>query len=58
LLIGKAVKAMNFLNYHIREFDLTLKVQCQLVDSFVTSILSYAAEVWGNSKDKEIERVQ
>ena len=30
---------------------------CQLFDSFVGSIISYACEVWGFSKSKELERI-
>lgn len=57
LLIGKALKAMNVLNYNIKAFDFTPKTQCQLFDAFVCSILNYASEVWGHTKSKDLERI-
>ena len=30
---------------------------CQLFDSFINPVLSYACEIWGFSKSKEIERI-
>ena len=58
MLIGKALKAMNVLLYNTKDFDLSLKTQCQLFDAFVSSILNYSAEVWGYTKSKDIERIQ
>ena len=57
MLSGKALKAMNVLLNKLKTFNFTLKTYCQLFDSFVTSILSYGSEVWGNTKSKEIERI-
>ena len=56
-LIGKALKALNLLLYKCKQFDLKPSVLCQLFDSFVGSILGYAAEIWGYTKSKDIERV-
>ena len=57
LLVGKALKAMGTLLYNTREFEFTPKTMLHLFDSFVVSILNYAAEIWGHTKCKEIERV-
>ena len=34
-----------------------VKICCQLFDSFINPVLSYACEIWGFSKSKEIERI-
>ena len=47
MLIGKGLKALNFLFVNTKTYALTPKVMCQLFDSFVGSILSYSCEVWG-----------
>ena len=36
---------------------LTITDKCHLFDSLVGSILNYSAEVWGNTKSDEIERI-
>ena len=56
-LVGKALKALNMLRVNCKKFKLKPKVLCQLFDAFVGSILGYAAEIWGYSKSKEIERI-
>ena len=48
-LSGKGLKAMNVLLSKIKTVDFTPKTMCQLFDSFVGSIISYACEVWGFS---------
>ena len=52
----KCLKAMNYLLYNLRKYPYNRKV-CQLFDSFVNPVLSYACEIWGFSKSKEIERI-
>ena len=54
-LTGKALKALHFLICKCREFDLNPKILCQLFDVFVGSVLSYACEIWGYTKSKDIE---
>ena len=39
------------------QYDSKSNILCQLFDAFVGSILSYASEIWGYSKSKEIERI-
>jgi hypothetical protein len=56
-LVGKALKALNVLLINCNKYKLKPKLLCQLFDSFVGSILNYAAEIWGHSKSKEIERI-
>lgn len=56
-LHGKALKALNTLLFNCKKFDLKPKILCQLFDAFVGSILNYAAEIWGYTKSKEIERI-
>ena len=56
-LIGKANKALNVLLINCKRYQLKPKLLCQLFDAFVGSILNYAAEIWGNSKSKDIERI-
>ena len=56
-LVGKALKALNVLLMKCNKYKLKPKLLCQLFYSFVGSILSYASEIWGFSKSKEIERV-
>jgi len=56
-IVGKALKALNVLLANCKKMPLKPKLLCQLFDSFVGSILSYAAEVWGYTKAKEIERI-
>jgi hypothetical protein len=56
-LTGKALKAMNTLMINGKDMDLKPKLLCQLFYSFVGSIISYASEVWGYSKSKDIERI-
>lgn len=58
MLVGKALKAMNCLLTNTKDFDFTPKTMCSLFDSFVSSILSYSAEVWGYTRNKDIERIQ
>ena len=57
MLVGKSLKALNALLAHTRRFPFKPKTLCQLFDSFVTSILGYACEIWGFGKSKPIERV-
>jgi hypothetical protein len=40
-----------------KDFDFTPKTMLSLFDSFVSSILSYSSEVWGFTKNKDIERI-
>ena len=51
-LVGKALKAMNFLLNKCSEFYIKPKILCQLFDTFVGSILNYSCEIWGKSKSK------
>ena len=48
---------MNALLSNIKTVEFTPKILCHLYDSFVGSIISYACEVWGFSKSKELERI-
>ena len=54
---GKALKAMSVLMQNIRKYDFSPKSLCQLFDSFVTSVLNYACEVWGYTKIKTVGEV-
>ncbi len=56
-LAGKGLKALNTLLANTYNFILKPKTVCQLFDAFVGSTLSYACEIWGFSKSKEIERI-
>ena len=56
-LVGKALKALNVLLINCRKIKIKPKLQCQLFDSFVGSILGYASEIWGHGKSKVIERI-
>ena len=56
-LIGKSLKALNVLLINCRKYNLKPKLLCELFDSFVGSILSYGAEIFGFSKSKEMERI-
>jgi hypothetical protein len=56
-LTGKALKAMNTLFCKCQDYDLKPKIQCQLFDAYVGSILSDSSEVWGFTKSKELERI-
>ena len=56
-IVGKALKALNVLLINCKKVKIKPKLQCQLFDSFVGSILGYASEIWGYGKSKEIERV-
>ena len=56
-LAGKGLKALNVLIAKIKQFQFKPKTVCQLFDAFVGSTLSYASEVWGNTKSKEVERI-
>ena len=44
-LVGKALKAMNFLLNKCSEFDIKPKILCQLFDTFVGSIFNYSCEI-------------
>ena len=52
-ITGKALKALNVLMVNCKKFPLKPKLLCQLFGS----ILSYASEVWGFTKAKDIERI-
>ena len=54
-LTGKGLKALNCLFYNTRDFKLKPSTMLNLFDSLVGSILQYNAEVWGNTKSKNIE---
>jgi hypothetical protein len=54
-LVGKALKASNVLLINCNKYKLKPKLLCHLYDSFIGSILNYAAEIWGHSKSEEIE---
>ena len=54
---GKALKAMNVLNFHLRKFCLSPIESIQLFDTFVTSVLNYGGQIWGLNKSKAIERI-
>ena len=56
-IAGKGLKALNVLRCNIKDLYLKPSTICQLFDSFVTSILNYACEVWGFGKNKELERI-
>ena len=55
-IVGKVLKALNVLLMNCK-CKLKPKTLCQLFDSFVGSILNYAAEISGFSKSKDIERI-
>lgn len=57
MLAGKGLKAMNTLLNNMKMFDFKPKLYCQLFDAFVSSILNYSCEVWGNVKSKDLERI-
>ena len=57
LLAGKGLKAMDYLLNNLRKYPYNPKFCCQLFDSFINPVLSYACEIWGFSKSKEIERI-
>ena len=54
---GKALKAMNVLNFHLRKFCLSPIESIQLFDTFVSSVLNYGGQIWGLNKSKAIERI-
>ena len=56
-LMGKGLKAMNILLANCRKYKLKPKILCQLFDAFIGSTLSYACEIWGFTKSKELERL-
>jgi len=56
-LVGKGLKAMNMLMANVKKLNLKPKLQCQLFDAFVGSVLNYSCEVWGFGKSKVIERL-
>jgi len=56
-IAGKGLKALNTPLANIRSFVLKPITTCQLFDSFVGSVLCYGCEVWGFSKNKQIERI-
>ena len=56
-LAGKGLRALNVLLVNSRKLSLKPSTLCQLFDAFVSSILNYGCEIWGFSKNKEIERV-
>ena len=51
-LVGKGLKAVNVLLKNCNKYPLKPKTLCQLCDSFVGSILSYACELWGFFQSK------
>ena len=55
MLIGKELKALNFLLINTKIYALTPKVMWQSFESFVGSILSYSCEVWGFGKCKSMK---
>ncbi|KAL4221122.1 hypothetical protein ACF0H5_019381 [Mactra antiquata] len=56
-LTGKAIKALNVLLTKCKKYMSKPKILCQLLDSFVGSILAYSCEIWGFGKSNEIERI-
>lgn len=44
-LAGKPLKACDMLIYKCKDINLKPKIQCQLFDSFVSSILCYSSEL-------------
>ncbi|XP_053375235.1 uncharacterized protein LOC128547230 [Mercenaria mercenaria] len=56
-IAGKGLKAMNVLLNNISKLSLKPSTILQLFDSFVTSTLCYASEIWGFGKSKPIERI-
>ena len=42
---------------HLNQNPYNPKICCQLFDFFINPVLSYAREIWGFSKSKEIERI-
>ena len=56
-LSGKALKALNALLINCKKLPLSLKVLCQLFDSFVGSVLSYGSEICGFNKTQSFERL-
>ena len=57
-LVGEALKTMNKLSFKCNDVYIKPKIVCQLFDSCVGSILSYASEVWGFTKSDDIKRIQ
>jgi hypothetical protein len=56
-LSGKGLKALNVLSSNTHSHTITPKVLCQVFDAFVGATLSYACEIWGFTKSREIERI-
>ena len=56
-IAGKGLKALNYLIHNIKNYPYNPKITCQLFDSFISPVLSYACEIWGFSKSKELERI-
>ena len=54
---GKAKKAINFLLYKCKKFNFKPSCLMQLFDAFVGSVLSYANEILGFTKNKELEGI-
>ena len=50
-------KAMFSLMSNLRKFKFNIRTQCAVFDTYVNSILSYGAEVWGFHKGPDIEKV-
>ena len=50
-------KAMFSLMSNLRKFKFNIQTQCAVFDTYVNSILSYGAEVWGFHKGPDVEKV-
>ena len=45
LLAGKGLKAMNYLLYNLKKYPYNPKNCCQLFESFINPVSSYACEI-------------
>ena len=56
-IVGKGIRALHCLLANTKSYNFKLSTMFQLFDAFVGSTLNYASEIWGFSKNKEIERI-
>ena len=56
-LYGKGLKALNNLLSNLKKYECKPRVALQLVDAFVSPIITYGCEVWGFTKSSQLERL-
>ena len=56
-LVEQAQKALYAIYYQIRNLQLPIDLQLNMLDSFVAPILLYGSEVWGVGKNDNIEKI-